>query len=85
MQVFTTMIIHVPSVIMYGMIRIRTESRDNGETGVEGIIVILQRCASGNVWDENAWETVAANHDTIVKVDICSAVFHQDITVLVLR
>lgn len=33
--------------------------QDNGETGVEGITVILQRCASGNVWDENAWETVA--------------------------
>lgn len=31
----------------------------DGENGVEGITVILQRCASGDLWDENAWETVA--------------------------
>lgn len=33
--------------------------QDADETGVEGITVILQRCESGDVWDEEAWETVA--------------------------
>lgn len=33
--------------------------QDSGETGVEGITVILQYNASGNVWEEDAWETVA--------------------------
>ena len=33
--------------------------QDAGETGVEGITVILQHCESGDTWDENAWETVA--------------------------
>ena len=33
--------------------------QDSNETGVEGITVILQYCASGDVWDESAWETVA--------------------------
>ena len=32
--------------------------QDAGETGVEGITVILQRCESGDIWDESAWETV---------------------------
>ena len=33
--------------------------QDADETGVEGITVILQRCESGDVWDEEAWETVS--------------------------
>lgn len=33
--------------------------QDENEAGVEGIEVILQRCESGEVWDEAAWETVA--------------------------
>ena len=33
--------------------------QDSDETGVAGITVILQYCESGNVWEEDAWETVA--------------------------
>ncbi len=33
--------------------------QDADETGVEGITVILQYNAGGDVWDEDAWQTVA--------------------------
>ena len=33
--------------------------QDEDEKGVEGIIVVLERCESGDVWDEDAWEVVA--------------------------
>lgn len=33
--------------------------QDEDEKGVEGIVVVLERCESGDVWDEDAWEVVA--------------------------